>query len=264
MTDSKSAHIVLAHPEAKSFNGTLAGISERELGSAGYKTTLSDLYAMDFDPREGPRHYANRKDNDVFHTQTEQRHGVDSNTLPTEVDAEIQRILDCDLLVVHFPVWWFGMPAILKGWMDRVFVYGRLYRSVMRYDQGICVGKRVIVCVTTGATEDSCSYNGKEGDVQMHLWPLLFPYRYLGFEVYQPEVFHGVGGVAFIEGNEDGLNTLEIYTNRWKETLASLPSRELVRYNHDSEFDERKRLVAGAPVYSPFVRHNPDALGGED
>ena len=95
----------------------------------------------------------------------------------------------------------------------------------------------------------------------MHLWPMLFPYRYLGFEVYQPEVFHGVGGVAFIEGNEDGLNTLQTYTNRWKESLGSLPARALVPYNRDAEFDENKRLLPDAPVYSPFVRQNPESSG---
>ncbi len=250
------AHIVLAHPEVASFNAHLSGISQQALNSAGYQTTLSDLYTMDFDPREGSHQYSSRKDTDVFHAQTEQRFNADKNTLPPEVASEIQRLLESDLLVVHFPLWWFGMPAILKGWMDRVFVYGRMYRSVMRYDKGICAGKKVIVCVTTGASEQSCSYNGKEGDTQLHLWPILFPFRYLGFDVVQPEIFHGVGGVAFIEGNEGGLSTLDTYSSRWTETLQTLSSRSLVKYNRDEEFDETKRLAPGAPVYSPFVRRN--------
>ena len=254
------SHIVLAHPEPRSFNGHLSGISQDVLRGAGWQTTLSDLYALDFDPREAPRHYRSRKDTEVFHTQTEQRYNADNDTLPPEVESEIRCLLECDLLVVHFPLWWFGMPAILKGWMDRVFVYGRMYRSVMRYDKGICAGKQVIACVTTGASEESCAYNGKEGDTQLHLWPILFPFRYLGFDVLQPEVFHGVGGVAFIEGNEDGLNTLEIYSNRWTSALESLSSRPLVPYNRDEDFDDNKKLVSGAPVYSPFIRHNPDAL----
>ncbi len=253
-------HIVLAHPETKSFNAHLSCISQQVLGSAGYRTTLSDLYAMDFDPREGPHHYSSRKDAEVFHAQTEQRFNVGNETLPPEVDSEIQFLLECDLLVVHFPLWWFGMPAILKGWMDRVFVYGRMYRSVMRYDTGICSRKKMIACVTTGATEESCSHNGREGDTRLHLWPILFPFRYLGFDVLQPEIFHGVGGVAFIEGHEGGLSTLEAYSNRWKDALETLPSRPLVEYNRDEDFDERKRLVSDAPVYSPFVRHNTSAI----
>ncbi len=254
------AHVVLAHPEKKSFNGHLSGISQQVLGAAGWQTTLSDLYAMDFDPREGPRHYAGRKDPEVFHAQTEQRHGADNESLPPDVDAEIRHLLQADLLIVHFPLWWFGMPAILKGWMDRVFVYGRMYRSVMRYDRGICAGKKAIACVTTGASEDSCAFNGREGDTQLHLWPLLFPFRYLGYEVYQPQVFHGVGGVAFIENDEGGLNTLEIYSNRWRETLSNLDSRPLLSYNPDTDFDDSKRLLADAPAYSPFIRQTPDPI----
>lgn len=254
------AHIVLAHPEQKSFNAQLSHISRRVLGAAGWETSLSDLYALDFDPREGPRHYSHRKDARVFHTQTEQRYNVDSGTLPAEVEAEIQSLNQCDLLVVHFPLWWFGMPAILKGWMDRVFVYGQMYRSLMRYDKGSCKGKKMIACVTTGASEDSCAYNGKEGDTRLHLWPILYPFRYLGFAVYRPEIFHGVGGVAFIEGQEDGLSTLDLYSARWAGVLEILHSRPVVQYNRDEDFDDTKRLVADAPVYSPFVRQSNDPI----
>jgi NAD(P)H dehydrogenase (quinone) len=252
------AHIVLAHPEARSFNGHLSGISQSVLGSAGWQTTLSDLYAMDFDPREGAHHYNSRTDADVFHAQSEQRFNANNQTTPPDVDAEAQRLLDCDLLVVHFPLWWLGPPAILKGWMDRVFVYGRMYRSVMRYDTGICSGKKMIACVTTGASEDNCAHNGREGDTRLHLWPILYPFRYLGFDVLQPEILHGVGGTAFMEGREGGLSTLDAYSNRWTEALEQLSSRPLVHYNRDHDFDETKRLLSDAPVYSPFVRHKQD------
>jgi len=254
------AHVVLAHPEAKSFNGHLAHLSRSVLGAAGWQTTLSDLYAMGFDPCEGPRHYTSRKDTERFHAQTEQRFNADKGTTPADVNSEAERLLACDLLVVHFPLWWFGMPAILKGWMDRVFVYGRLYRSAMRYDTGVCVGKKMIACVTTGANEDSCSHSGREGDTRLHLWPILFSFRYLGFDVHEPEVFHGVGGVAFVEGQESGLSTLDTYSERWSVALETLSSRPLVRYNRDQDFGEDKRLIPGAPEHSPFVRHRRDSI----
>ncbi len=254
------AHIVLAHPEPKSFNGHLSGISQRSLGAAGWQTTVSDLYAMDFDPREGPHHYGVRKNAEVFHAQTEQRFSAEDDATPPDVAAEMERLLGCELLVVHFPLWWFGMPAILKGWMDRVFVYGPMYRSAMRYDTGICSGKRMIACVTTGAKEESCAHNGKEGDTRLHLWPILYPFRYLGFDVFEPQIFHGVGGVAFIEGQDGGLSPLDAYSNRWEAALDALPSRTLVRYNLDQDFDETKRLRSGTPVYSPFIRHLTDSV----
>ncbi|MEM7293252.1 MAG: NAD(P)H-dependent oxidoreductase [Pseudomonadota bacterium] len=252
-------HTVLAHPERQSFNGHLCDITREVMSAADSTVTVADLYTLGFDPCEGPHHFSTRKNSDAFHAQTEQRFSADNNALPADVEAEVQNLLACDCLVVHFPLWWFGMPAILKGWMDRVFVYGRMYRSVMRYDKGICKGKKMIACVTTGASEDSCSYNGKEGDTQLHLWPLLFPFRYLGFDVCEPEVFHGVGGVAFIEGHDGSTSAIDSYSNRWRETLQNLASRPLISYNRDEEFDDNKRLIAGAATYSPFVRQYADA-----
>ena len=187
------AHIVLAHPERQSFNGLLADTSQETLRAAGYDVTWSDLYRLGFDPREAPEHYVERTDTSRFHAQTEQRYGADNGTTPPDIQREIDALLACDLLVVHFPLWWFGPPAILKGWMDRSFVYGTMYRSQLRYDAGVCAGKRMIACVTTGASADSCSHDGREGDTRMHLWPFLFAYRYLGFEVLAPEVLHGIG-----------------------------------------------------------------------
>jgi NAD(P)H dehydrogenase (quinone) len=185
---------------------------------------------------------------------------ADNQTTPPDVVAEAKRLLNRDLLVVHFSLWWFGPPAILKGWMDRVFVYSRMYRSTMRYDTGICRGKSVNACVTTGTSDDNCAHNGREGDTHLHLLPILYPFRYLGFDVLQPEILHGVGSTAFMEGREGGLSTLDAYANRWTSALETLTSRPLVPYNRDSDFDETKRLLPDAPVYSPFTRHKPDAV----
>ncbi len=254
-TLAPKAHVVLAHPEPRSFNGHLARMSQDTLGSGSNPTTVSDLYRQDFDPREGAWHYKDRADETAFHTQTEQRNSADSETIPREVAAEIEKLLACDILVVHFPLWWFGPPAILKGWMDRVFVYGRMYRSTMRYDTGICKGKKMLACVTTGSSAENCSFNGREGDTRLHLWPILYPFRYLGFDVLEPEILHGVGSTAFMEGHERGLSTLDLYSTQWTASLSSLNSRPSVPYNADDEFDDQKQLVAGAPTHSPFIQH---------
>lgn len=160
--------------------------------------------------------------------------------------------------MIHFPLWWFGPPAMLKGWMDRVFVYGQLYRSTLRYDTGICAGKRMIACVTTGAAADTCAHDGREGDTRMHLWPILYPCRYLGFEVLVPDVFHGVGGISFMEGRGDGMSPLDAYTVQWETTLRTLADRARVRYNRSDDFTSANRLKSNAPAYSPFTQHDPD------
>lgn len=249
------AHIVLAHPERKSFNGLLADTTRSNLSAAGWDVTLSDLYGMGFDPCEAEQHYSVRADDHRFHAQTEQRFSADNDATPNEIAQEIGNLLGCDLLVVHFPLWWFGMPAIMKGWLDRVFVYGKMYRSEMRYDAGICAGKRMIACVTTGASADACSFNGRESDTRLLMWPLLFPFRYVGFDVLEPEILHGIGGVAFAEGHEGATSGVDQFTQHWSDQLAKISDRPVTPYNRDDEFDEDKRLMPDAPAHSPFISH---------
>ncbi len=250
------AHIVLAHPEAQSFNGKLASLSSSTLTELGWETTLTDLYQVRFDPCEGPRNYASLFDSERFHAQTEQRYHAEQDSTPRDVADEGQRLLTSDLLVVHFPLWWFGMPAILKGWIDRVFVYGVLYKGQMRYDTGICRGKRMLACITTAASAESCSFNGREGDAKLHAWPMLFPFRYIGYDVLEPVFLHGVGGVASTEASADGLSGLDRYELQWAQILTTLDTRCVTPFNKDTDFDESNRLVADAPVYSPFVAHS--------
>jgi NAD(P)H dehydrogenase (quinone) len=139
--------------------------------------------------------------------------------------------------------------------MDRVFVYGSVYCGQVQYDTGICKGKKMLACMTTGASEDSCSFNGREGDTRLIAWPLLFPFRYIGFDVFEPTVLHGIGGVAYMEVNEDGLSDIDRCLAQWCLTLGSLEGPPTISFNRDTEFDDTKRLVPGAPVYSLFVSH---------
>jgi putative NADPH-quinone reductase len=130
--------IVLAHPEAQSFNAHLARIAETVLAEGGMLVQRSDLYAEHFDPSEGPRHFRVLRHPERFDAQTEQRFSHENRLLSPEVEREMARILWADVVILQFPLWWFGLPAALKGWMDRVFVYGGLYSGSCRHDSGFC------------------------------------------------------------------------------------------------------------------------------
>jgi len=58
-----------------------------------------------------------------------------------------------------------------------------------------------------------------------------------------------------MEEQEDGLSDIDRYINQWGDTLDSLENRKITPFNRDTDFDENKRLVANAPVYSPFISH---------
>jgi NAD(P)H dehydrogenase (quinone) len=252
-----NAVIVLAHPEAMSFNGHLARVAERALAKEGARVRLVDLYRAHFDPCEGPRHFQVRRCPERFDAQTEQRFSYERGLLPIDVAREIELIRWADVVLLQFPLWWFGLPAMLKGWMDRVFVYGGLYSSSKRHDTGICRNKKAVLCVTTGSSAKACAHNGIEGDTRLILWPALYSLRYLGFAVLRPFIIHGVrGGLEgpALEAQHAYLRSME---ERYVAFLRLLDRAPLVPFNSVDDFDAEGQLMPGAPVYSPFVRHSP-------
>jgi len=190
-------HIVHAHPEPQSYNGALTRTAERALTRNGDTVTVTDLYRTGFDPVEGPRHYSSRTKPDAFAALAEQRHAWTGGTLPEDVAAEIGNLERADLVILQFPLWWHGPPAILKGWMDRVFVNGGLYTSTMRYDTGYFRGRRALVSVTTGAPRAAFVPGGRGGEFGTMLWPVHYSMHYMGFSVLPPFVSYGVQGHGF-------------------------------------------------------------------
>ncbi|MEM7291585.1 MAG: NAD(P)H-dependent oxidoreductase, partial [Pseudomonadota bacterium] len=145
--------IVHCHPEPCSFNAALTEVAKNKFEALGNTVEVSDLHLQKFDPVESARHYKNRVDTKTFAPLSEQRHAYRSNTIPDDVKLEIERLERCDLVVFQFPIWWHSVPAILKGWQDRVFLSGGLYTSQMRYNQGYFRGKRAMSVATSSAVD---------------------------------------------------------------------------------------------------------------
>jgi NAD(P)H dehydrogenase (quinone) len=250
--------IVVAHPEPKSFNGALARAAQEALQSRGHEARISDLYSQLFAPDEHARHYSQRKDPARFDAQTEQRFSAQHNVLPHDVQREIDDLLWADLLVLQFPLWWFGMPAVLKGWMDRVFVYGRLYSGSKRLHTGVCRGKRALLSVTAGASADACAHDGQEGDARLHLWPINYALHYLGFTVLEPALIFGVRGSLAGEDAVARKRYLEEELHRHRARLADVDTVPAIPFNAGEDWDNRRRLKPHAPVHSPFIRHRSE------
>lgn len=247
--------IVLAHPEPNSLNAHLAWCARDTLSSHVHRIQISDLYASRFDPREAAWQFAARCNPQRFDVQVEQQFAWEHNALPSDVHAETKKVISADLLILHFPLWWFGLPAILKGWIDRVFVYGGLYSGARTHDRGPCRGKRILMCVTTGSSEMACSHNGREGDTHLMLWPHLYTLRYVGFTVLQPFLIHGVRGG--LRGEEEQAHRAYVLRRilNYRELLTHIDDAPVVPFNSDDDFDSNGTLKPGAPVYSPFIGH---------
>jgi len=189
--------LIVAHPEAQSLTSSLSRVIIQQLQSEGHEVRTSDLYAM---------HWKSRVDRDDFPTYDKNLPlrsaiasymGHASHTLTADVVAEQEKLLWADTVILQFPLWWYGMPAILKGWVDRVFSCGFAYGVGEhnakhwgdRYGEGVFKGKRAMLVVAAGGDESNYGARGICGPIEDLLFPInhgmLF---YTGFDVLPPFV----------------------------------------------------------------------------
>lgn len=145
--------IVYAHAEPRSLNVELFPTAQETLRAAGHTAVTSDLCAMKFDPVSERRNFTTVKNLDLFMQQLEQMHDTEVGGFAPDVEDELRKMGACDLMIWQFPLWWFGLPGILKGWADRVFAMGRTYVGERFYENSVFKGKRAMLSVTAGGPE---------------------------------------------------------------------------------------------------------------
>lgn len=183
--------IVLAHPEPKSMNGALAAMARETLAAAGHRVAFSDLHAIAFDPRSTRANFTTAFDADFFKPQAEERHASQTAGFHPVLDAEIQKLEACDLMIWQFPLWWFALPAMLKGWVDRVFVSGRIYGGERIFEGGVKRGSRAMLSLTTGGRPAAYLPGGSMGDIMAMLKPIhRGMLEFIGFEVLAPNIVY--------------------------------------------------------------------------
>ena len=181
--------VLLAHPEPQSFNGAMFRTAMQTLREAGHAVETSDLYAMGFDPVSDRRNFTSAKDPDYFKQQIEELHATEAGSFAPEVEAEMRKVEGCELMIWQFPLWWFSVPGILKGWVDRVFAMGRFYGGGRVYATGPLRGRRALLSLTTGGPEPAYRKGGFNGDLDAILRPIQRGMlEFVGFEVLRPQV----------------------------------------------------------------------------
>ncbi|MEV5355533.1 NAD(P)H-dependent oxidoreductase [Streptomyces sp. NPDC052693] len=190
-TTAPTALIVHAHPEPLSFSTAQMHTAAEALREAGYRVDVLDLYAdawapvlarAQFAPVEGP-----------FKPQAEQVRAVEEGTLDATVRDHLDRLLAADLLVLSFPLWWFSLPAVLKGWVDRVFVMGGVFggRHGLFADAALA-GKRAMLLFTTGDSAESFRPGGAFGPMEDFLFHIhRGMLEFVGYRVLDPVITYG-------------------------------------------------------------------------
>ena len=203
--------IVYYHPEPQSFNGALFDAAYNTLTHAGHVVTTSDLHAMAFNPVSGRHNFRTVKDSAYFKQQIEELNATEANGFALEIEDELQKIEACDLMILQFPLWWFGLPAPMKGWIDRVFAMGRTYGGGHFYDTGVFRGRKAMLSLTTGGPQEAYLPGGFNGDINGILKPIQRGMlEFVGFSVLAPHICYGPAHLTDTERRQQ----LERYCNR--------------------------------------------------
>ena len=168
----KNILIIHAHPEEQSFCSSLRHTATKHFKTLGYQVKESDLYSMGFNPVGGKNDFIKLDNPEFFKYQMEQVNAFTNNFFVDELKIEMDKLLWCDVLIFNFPMWWFGLPSILKGWVDKVFAMGFVYGNGKGvYENGTFKDKTALITMTTGGPE--IAYNGgKNGNMENILFPI--------------------------------------------------------------------------------------------
>jgi NAD(P)H dehydrogenase (quinone) len=206
---------------------------------------VSDLYAMGFKAVADADDFPMREPDArlVYHRESEQAYKAAS--LQPDVAREIENLKWAEVVVLQFPLWWFGPPAILKGWFDRVLVNGFAIgvpkegprRQWLRYGEGLLATRRALVAVTTGGREAQFSARGINGPIEDLLFPVTHGiFHYTGMQALAPFVaFQTVRATpeAFAQ-----------FRDRYIERLLAAGQEEPIAYRSENsgDYDDSGKL----------------------
>ncbi len=179
--------IVYAHPNPKSFNHAILETISKELRKKKKEFTVRDLYRIGFNPV----------------LSTKDLLAIQNDAVPKDIKKEQNYISKADTLIFIFPIWWSAMPAILKGYIDRVFSLGFAYNITEDDVTGLLKGKKVFVVTTTGASKEDYEKLGAFKMMNMSIDMAIF--QFSGMKVIRHKYFSSVPNVS----NQDRKKMLE-------------------------------------------------------
>ncbi len=239
--------IVYAHPEPKSLNGSLKDFAVSVLTNAGHQVQVSDLYAMKWKAVADGDDFPERNTNERLDYGSASGKAFTDGTQLPDVSTEQEKLLWADVVIFQFPLWWFSMPAILKGWIDRVYAYGFAYgvggsegKQWDRYGEGTLKGRRAMLVVTLGGREPQYSIRGVNGSIDDLLFPINHGVLYYpGMTVLPPLVVYQARRIQ----EEEYKKLCQVYEQRLLtlNTIESIPYRP----QNGGDYDDQQELKPG-------------------
>lgn len=187
--------IVYAHPNPESLNHAILDTTVNTLKKNGHEVVVRDLYALDFQPVLKP----------------EDTEAMKAGHTPNDIKTEQEFISEADAITFIYPIWWTGLPAILKGYVDRVFAYGFAYAPGEEGIIKLLKGKKGLIINTHGTPNEVYDEIGMTAGLKITSDIGIFDFT--GIETVEHLLFGSIGYLDE-EGYKGMLNKVEDTFNR--------------------------------------------------
>lgn len=192
--------IIYAHPNENSLNHHLLNTVVETLQFRNEEVVVRDLYSIGFDPVLS------------LNDMQGQRMGKVSD----DVKAEQEHILWAEQITFIYPIWWTGLPAMMKGFIDRVFSYGFAYRYDQGVQKGLLKGKKTVIINTHGKSYEEYEKTGMDKALTLTSDNGIFIYS--GLEI--------IRHLFFDKADKASPEDLEI----WKDQIKNLYTEHALNY----------------------------------
>lgn len=196
--------IVYAHHEPSSFTAAMKNLALEVLSHQGHNVEVSDLYGQGFNAPAQKWDFVTTTGNH-FNYMLEQKHAANLDlAFSPDILGEIQKIKKAELILLATPIWWFSVPAILKGWFDRVLAMGVAWNGGKIYENGLMRGKQSMLIAAAGGPAEYYMENGRHKATPLQI---LHPINhgtlaFCGFDVHEPFVALNVLGLSSAERDQ--------------------------------------------------------------
>ncbi len=206
--------IVYAHHEPTSFTAAMKNMAVQTLEGQGHSVAVSDLYGQGFSAVAQKWDFVTTSGNH-FNYMLEQRHAARLQmSFSPDILGEIQKVQAAELVLFITPIWWLSVPAMLKGWFDRVLAMGVAWDTGKIFENGLLRGKQAMVIAAAGGPAE---YYKPEGRYRATPGQVLYPITHgtlaaCGFNIHEPYMALNVLGDS-AEERAKSMKSLEFRLN---------------------------------------------------
>lgn len=182
--------LVSAHEDPRSVSGAMQNATLSVLARSGHNIRQTNLYAQEFNPIASKLDFNTSSGVHASYILEQQRAINTGSGFSPDIQAEMDKLKQSDLLILNFHLYWSAPPAVISGWLQKVLAMGFAWGANQRYQNGLMRGKKALVTCTV---DDPISYYSPEGmhgaTVHQHLYGLLHStLAFCGFDVLEPVI----------------------------------------------------------------------------